>query len=490
MASNPLNLDPKDIKKLIVEGLEVRSDGGYSVQRLVTSDDPAVSEREMQQFRQMMREHFESADVKAQRAAVEQAKAEERRQLEEILLPGKKARPPRAETLASAFAAYMATKSGIAPSTTKSYYESFELFAKLVGGEDRQTDEVTDAELMAFNEALAFVPLHAGKRGMVISKADEQIKKPKPTITFKDGTTVEAPMISAGSANAHRRNIMSFVDFLISSLRRDGANALLKSQRHSDGEEEGGAEAFTEEELRRIFDPSTFLDSVRPPSAQGKRGRKTMRPHLYWGPLLALYTGARANEIACLDIADFIVQDDIPCIQIRHVPRKKPNAIMHTPVSKKRTKNKSSRRLIPIHPDLYELGLADYLDDLREIKATRLFPHLPMDSRHKRERYLSRDVNDYLKAVGVHEPRAKVLHSFRDTVSDMLGVSDMDEVQADQWTGHKNQSVKGRHYRSVVAVAQQAKCGFEALSFPYLDLDALRYPKGCWNDWLSKNMVP
>jgi hypothetical protein len=54
MASNPLNLDPKAVKKLIVEGLTVRPDGGYSVSKLITSDDPILAQREMEQFRQMV----------------------------------------------------------------------------------------------------------------------------------------------------------------------------------------------------------------------------------------------------------------------------------------------------------------------------------------------------------------------------------------------------------------------------------------------------
>lgn len=490
MSGRPLNIDPKDIKKLVIEGLDVRPDGSYSVQKLVTSDDPAVAHREMEAFKQMVSPRAPMPH-EVEREAKRQAEiAKDRALLEDILLGAPKKRPPRAESLEKAFEAYMGTKKGIAPSTQKSYRESFELFAILVGGKDRQTDEVTDAELSEFNEALAHVPLHATKRGYKLCNASEMRKNPVPTQRLPDGTEAPVPMIGAGTANAHRTNILSFFDFLINSFRRDGPNPLARSQRHSDGEAEGGAEAFTEPELRKIFDPASFMESTISSSRKQGRGRKVERPHLYWGPLLALYTGARANEIACLDVADFIMQAGIPCIQIRHVARAKTNVIAHQSSSTKRTKNKDSRRLIPIHPDLYELGLQDYLDDLKDIGATRFFPHLPKDSRDKRDRYLSRDVNDYLKKVGVHEPRTKVLHSFRDTVCDMLGVSDMDDVQADQWTGHKNQSVKGRHYRSKVALELHAKRGFEALNFPFLDLDALKYPKGCWNQWLAANIEP
>ncbi len=80
--------------------------------------------------------------------------------------------------------------------------------------------------------------------------------------------------------------------------------------------------------------------------------------------------------------------------------------------------------------------------------------------------------------------------SFRDTVCEMLSVDNMDDVRADQWTGHKNQSIKGRHYRrSKAAVELQAKEGFSALDFPFIDIDKLQYAKGWWNDYIRKNMV-
>jgi hypothetical protein len=113
-----------------------------------------------------------------------------------------------------------------------------------------------------------------------------------------------------------------------------------------------------------------------------------------------------------------------------------------------------------------------------------------MDSRDKRDRYLSRNINNYLIRIGVHEPRTKVLHSFRDTVSDALGESNLDAVRADQWTGHAPVGVKARSYRSRSKASKQAGDAFESLNFSFLPFDDLRYKRGWWNEWLAKNMVP
>ena len=48
VAVDPNAFDPEDIKKLVVQGLDFRPDGGVSVDRLETYADPAVAEHEMQ----------------------------------------------------------------------------------------------------------------------------------------------------------------------------------------------------------------------------------------------------------------------------------------------------------------------------------------------------------------------------------------------------------------------------------------------------------
>ena len=181
---------------------------------------------------------------------------------------------------------------------------------------------------------------------------------------------------------------------------------------------------------------------------------------------------------------NFITEKGTPCIAIRHTPRIKTKTIAHkdSQGSIKRTKNAGARRQIPLHPILLELGLRDYLDDLREIGATRFLPNLPMDSREKRDRYLSRDVNDYLKQIGVHEPRTKVLHSFRDTVSDELADVEMDPVLADQMTGHAPQGIKARRYRSKASPQKLADKGVNSLNFPCISVEKLRYKKSWWNE--------
>ena len=478
MSIDPNSVSTDDVRKLIVEGLQIGADGSFSAARIETSKNPKVAEQEMKSLlalAQARRDSDRADGVSPQsRAKLE----DEARQLKAEIAQwaNDKPAPPRPTTLQATHDSYMLTKKGIAEATKKAYRESFAIFAAMMGGAMRMVHDIEEAEVQEFNEALALVPKHAKKRGIAITSAKTMLLDP-PKGVAKDGSAIEWDVISGETANLHCTNLQGFFDFAISSGRRLGHNPFTKLKRHSDGEQGGGADGFTEGELNAIFDPVTFMQAKRPTQ--------------FWAPLLALYTGARLNELACLELADFVMEKGIPCISIRHIPRAKPSTIEHkNKPSARQTKNAASRRMVPLHPDLFEIGIEHYIDDMKSVGAQRFFPTLPEDSRHKRERRLSYDGNEYLKLVGVHVERVKVMHSFRDTVCEMLGVSDMDDVRADQWTGHKNQSVKGRHYRSKAAIDLQARDGFKALDFPCIDVERLQYRKDWWNAWTLKNMVP
>lgn len=87
-------------------------------------------------------------------------------------------------------------------------------------------------------------------------------------------------------------------------------------------------------------------------------------PERFWIPLLALYTGARQNELCQLRAADVTEIDGIPYIEICHKPE-----------LNQTTKTKKSRTC-PIHPNLVDLGFLNYC---RSFEAQdRLWPNLKL----------------------------------------------------------------------------------------------------------------
>jgi hypothetical protein len=166
--------------------------------------------------------------------------------------------PKRTGKLSEVWERYMDGKSGIAPTSKVAYTHSYELFAELIGGGDRLFHEISDQELLDFVDALALVPINATKRGIRIGTMAElrQLR-----VRGEDGRMVEPERISASTKNGHRNRIKDFVGDAIRAGYRAGPNPIADSRRHSDGNEEGGADQFTTNELTRIFDPDKLLDA-------------------------------------------------------------------------------------------------------------------------------------------------------------------------------------------------------------------------------------
>ena len=92
--------------------------------------------------------------------------------------------------------------------------------------------------------------------------------------------------------------------------------------------------------------------------------------------------------------------------------------------TEKSIKNKASRRTIPIHPTLIELGLVDFVKEIRKKKNkpnNRIFYTLTPDSRGKLNDKISSWFNiTYLKKLGL-KTKSKNFHSFRHTFRSEAG---------------------------------------------------------------------
>jgi integrase len=150
---------------------------------------------------------------------------------------------------------------------------------------------------------------------------------------------------------------------------------------------------FEIDELRLIFNGSVYQPGFRPRPGLGQA--------CHWLPLLALFTGARLEELAQLEVGD-IQPDAIAGHRI---------CIRHDVERGKRTKNVNSVRDIPLHPRLVQLGFLHYV---RSCGTGPLFPALRADRYGKRGTVFSTWFGRYLDGIGIRSP-SRVFHSFRHT---------------------------------------------------------------------------
>ena len=162
---------------------------------------------------------------------------------------------------------------------------------------------------------------------------------------------------------------------------------------------------FVEAELQKIFEPGLYL-------------KKNKVPDLYWGPLLALFTGARAEELASLDISQV---QSVKGIHIVHILD---------------GKTVNAKRRVPLHDQLLALGFLDYVACVKGAGYTKLFPHLK-GGKNGYKKNMCRQFGEYLDlpAVNIVDP-LKVFHSFRHTVVTALTNAGVNEGLKRALVGH------------------------------------------------------
>jgi integrase len=153
-----------------------------------------------------------------------------------------------------------------------------------------------------------------------------------------------------------------------------------------------------------------------------------------WGPLIALYSGARLNEIAQLHLKDIHQEEGIWCFDLNDDD------------DTKKLKTDASARVVPIHSQLIGLGLLDYVQELRQSGAKKLFPGFQYCSKNGWGRSLGRWFNDqFLVKIGMKN-KGVSFHVFRHTVVTKLLQTGVEEALVRTLVGHERQGVTQKHY--------------------------------------------
>lgn len=178
-------------------------------------------------------------------------------------------------------------------------------------------------------------------------------------------------------------------------------------------------------------------------------------PHRFWLPLLALFSGARLNELASLCIED-VVQDN--GIWVLDINENGPDKKLKTP---------SSVRLIPVHSELIALGFLKYVQSVKKPKSGRAWIFPEIESHAKGRSYNpSKFFTHYRKKFGwVNSTPKKDFHSFRHTVADFLKQHNVQESIAASILGHYMPNITYGRYGSAY-LAQTLKPAIDSLSFP------------------------
>ncbi len=181
---------------------------------------------------------------------------------------------------------------------------------------------------------------------------------------------------------------------------------------------------FDDSDLEAIFDISRYL-------------KKNNAADDFWAPLIGMYTGARLGEIVTLRVDDF-ERDSESGVFVMKIAKMKTKG-------RKKAKNVNSRRRVPLPSALLSLGLMDYVDHVRALGATMLFPHRKPNATRDADpsKHVSRVFGEHLDDVGISDPD-KVFHSFRRTVITRMHVKGVPVGDGELIVGHAAQDIHER----------------------------------------------
>lgn len=207
-------------------------------------------------------------------------------------------------------------------------------------------------------------------------------------------------------------------------------NPFVKGIKHRvDEKAEEKRQAFNAADLKAIFSTGVYVSGHRPKGGGGEAA--------YWLPLLALLSGARQGELAQLRVMD-VTQDAETGVWYLDIGTAGGRSI----------KTASSRRKIPLHPELERIGLLRYRASLLDTGSkpdSPLWPHVEADNEGRPNGPWSKWFNRYLRDKAGIEDRTKVFHSFRHTFKELARAAKLAEDVHDALTGHTGGGV-GRQY--------------------------------------------
>jgi integrase len=185
---------------------------------------------------------------------------------------------------------------------------------------------------------------------------------------------------------------------------------------------------FTEKEIKKIFQKHNYIEFTEVENHKYSN---------YWSPLISVFSGMRLNEICSLYL-DNIIQEKVNgrkkiwCFNILEEPDR----------PDKHLKTLSSKRVVPIHDTLIDLGFIEFVELLkkRHTNRQRLFQEL----KYGEGSYI-RNVSyffnkKYLPLLGLKTDK-KNFHSIRHTVVDHLKQRLVDISFINELVGHHHGNI-------------------------------------------------
>ena len=179
-------------------------------------------------------------------------------------------------------------------------------------------------------------------------------------------------------------------------------------------------------------------------------------PSKHYLPLLAMWTGARVEELCQLHVDDIGHEDGVSYLHIRGGDGRS-------------VKTYSATRKVPLHPELERLGFLSYVK--RQHGKPRLFMDLTAGPHGKLSHAYSKAWGRFTDGLGITDPR-KTFHGFRHGMADALRRAGVELEVREALLGHSSGRVSAGYGSGHTLAAVFAQV--QRVAFPGLELGRLR----------------
>ncbi|WP_294333300.1 DUF6538 domain-containing protein [uncultured Sphingomonas sp.] len=245
----------------------------------------------------------------------------------------------------------------------------------------------------------------------------------KDVLTFKNKLIAEGQ--SAANVNTKIARLATLIQWAVDNEYASENSAKGVSVKDIDKARNKRRE-FDLASLNAIFASPVYAEGARPTQGRGEAA--------YWLPLLALFTGARLEELGQLrpsDILEIAYPDPEGAQRKAWFIR-----IKEDHDEGLRLKNAASERDVPVHPELERLGFIKFVEKAKEAKQERLFPLLRANKYGTLTAKWGEWWSGYRRTVcGITDHRL-TFHSFRHTYKQYARHSDIPEGVQRQIMGH------------------------------------------------------
>ena len=202
---------------------------------------------------------------------------------------------------------------------------------------------------------------------------------------------------------------------------------------------------FTKDELQKLFNSPLFTGHQSDRDSQlwrHKEGELVTKDHYYWVPWIALYSGMRLREIIQLEVKDIRQEGEVHYMDLNE-----------DGVGKS-LKNHASRRKVPIHGQLIEMGFLDHIEAVRARGHARIFPDAKPTAAGAPSDLFSKFFGRYLKAIGIKHSRLS-FHSFRHTFIDQAArQARLPDHMIKALVGHADQTITFGTYGGRISIEE------------------------------------